>query len=187
MCLLLEHRWEHALVGAVVEAAKSACPTCYLGRTAIQKLVYFLNVLNIPMQFKFRIHHFGPFCDELAGALDWLQADDIIIDKSQNAKYSDFSTGGNWGDIKGRFQSELDQYQDTIKSVASALGPMDPNTLELIATLDFSYRWVRARGGDGPWRERTFQKFKEIKGEKFSLDEMSKWHVQLVNSRLIES
>ena len=187
MSLLLEHRWEHALVGAVVEAAKSACPGCYLGRTAIQKLVYFLHVLEVPMQFNFRIHHFGPFCDELAGALDWLQADDIVVDGSQESRYSNFTTGANWPEVKAIYQEDLEKYQETIQSVASALGSMEPRILELIATLDFSYRWVHARGGDGPWREPTIQKFKEIKGTKFSDDEISDWHQRLVNSKLIET
>ncbi len=53
MSLLLEHRWEHALVAAVIEAAKESCPNCYLGRTAVQKLIYFLNVVGVPMQLRF--------------------------------------------------------------------------------------------------------------------------------------
>ena len=93
----------------------------------------------------------------------------------------------NWPEVKSSYQSQLTQYQDTIKSVADALGSMDPETLELIATLDFSYRWVHARGGDGPWRESTIQKFKEIKGSKFSDEEIATWHKRLVTSNLIES
>jgi hypothetical protein len=186
MTLLLQHRWEHALVGAVVEAAKSACPTCYLGRTAIQKLVYFLHVLEVPMQFTFRIHHFGPFCDDLAGVLDWLQADDIVVDDSREPRYSDFSPAANWPQIKATYQESLHQYQGIIDSVARALGSMEPRILELIATLDFSFRWVRARGGNGPWKEPTIHKFKEIKGDKFSNEEILRWHASLVKSNLIE-
>lgn len=187
MSLLLEHRWEHALIAAVIEAAKASCPNCYLGRTAIQKLVYFLNVLEVPMEFRFRIHHFGPYCDELAGAIDWLQADDIVVDESQTSRYSSFRPGVNWSELKSRFQPQLDQWSETIRSVAKALGSMDPATLELIATLDYSFRWVQARGGNGPWRDQTIAKFKEIKGDKFADDEISKWHTQLVDSNLIKA
>lgn len=186
MSLLLQHRWEHALVAAVVEAAKSSCPECYLGRTAIQKLMYFLNVAGVPMQFRFRIYHYGPFCDEVASALDWLQADEIVEDRSPEPRYSNFATGANWPEVKARFQKELAEYEETIRSITSALGAMEPRTLELIATLDFSFRWVRARGGSGPWREKTIVKFKQIKGERFEDDEISDWHQRLVKSKLIE-
>lgn len=187
MSLMLEHRWEHALVGAVIESAKKNCPGSYLGRTALQKLVYFLHVLKVPMDFRFRIHHFGPFCDELAGTLDWLQADDIVVDESQQPRYSDFAASSNWAEVQTQYSEELSQHQSTIDSVAKAMGKLDPRTLELIATLDFSYRWVHARGGVGPWKDRTVVKFKELKGVKFSDVEIDKWHAQLVGARLIEA
>jgi hypothetical protein len=187
MSLLLEHRWEHALVAAVIDAAKKSGSGSYLGRTAIQKLVYFLHVLDVPMKFKFRIHHYGPFCDELAGTLDWLQADDIVVDDSTQPRYSDFTPGKNWSEVKTRFGAELDQFQGTIDSVANALGSMDAATLELIATIDFSYRWVHARGGCGPWKDRAEAKFKEIKGTKFTDSDIDKWYDKLVAARLIEA
>jgi len=187
MSLLLEHRWEHALVAAVIEAAKESCPNCYLGRTAVQKLIYFLNVVGVPMQLRFRIHHYGPFCDELPGVLDWLQADEIVTDNSsEQSRYSDFSPGQNWPEIKEQYQNDLEQYQESINSIASVLGSMEPSTLELIATLDFCFRWIRARGGNGPWKDRTIEKFKEIKGDKFSEDDISEWYQRLVSSNLIE-
>src|SRR5690606_14018306 len=110
------------LVAAVVEAAKAANPGMYLGRTAIQKLVYFVQVLKVPMQFRFRIHHYGPFCDELPGALEWLEADDVIVDESREPRYSNFAPGKNWPDLKQQFERELVLAQPTIQSVARALG-----------------------------------------------------------------
>ncbi|MCA9111816.1 MAG: hypothetical protein KDA52_17820 [Planctomycetaceae bacterium] len=186
MNLLLEHRWEHALVAAVIEAASKSNGGSYLGRTAMQKLMYFLQVLNVPMRFKFRIHHYGPFSDELADTLDWLQADDVIEDRSRETRYSNYAPGENWHEIKSRFQSDLGQYQEMIDAVAKAMGGMDPDQLELIATLDFCYRWVHARGGNGPWKELTIQKFKQIKGDKFTDSKISDSYDRLARVKLIQ-
>ena len=186
MSLLFEHRWEHAVVASVIDAAKRSCPGCYLGRTAIQKLVYFLQVLGVPMQFKFRIHHFGPYCDDIASTLDWLQADGVILDQSKKPRYSDFAPGGNWPTVKGSYEPALNNYQSTIDAVVKALGAMEPRTLELISTLDFSYRWVHAQGGNGPWKDRTVKKLKQIKGDKFNDQEIVHWFDQLVSVQLIE-
>jgi uncharacterized protein YwgA len=186
MSLLFEHRWEHAVVGAVIDAAKQSCPSCYLGRTAIQKLVYFLKVLGVPMLYSFRIHHFGPYCDDVTSTLDWLQADGIVVDQSNKPRYSDFAPGGNWRAVRELHSEALEQYQSAIETVVNALGAMEPRTLELISTLDYSYRWVRAQGGHGPWKERTVQKLKQIKGEKFDGPEIDQWFGQLVTLGLIE-
>ncbi|PHS14509.1 MAG: hypothetical protein COA78_05795 [Blastopirellula sp.] len=186
MSLVFEHRWEHALVASVIDAAKKECPNCYLGRTAIQKLVYFLHVLEVPMSFKFRIHHFGPFCDELADTLDWLQADGVIEDQSSQSRYSNFASSENWTELEEGHLDQLSAHQETIESVVNALGSMDSNTLELIATLDYSFRWVHACGGNGPWKQSAIEKFKAIKGNKFKDEEITEWYDRLVNAQLIK-
>ncbi len=187
MSLLLEHQWEHALLAAVIEAAKRECPGCYLGRTAIQKLVYFVQVLDVPMRYKFRIHHYGPFCDEVPSALEWLQADSIVEDLSENDRYSNYAPAENWPVLQEKYAKELELNKETIQSVVKAMGGMDPNTLELIATLHYSFRWVQACGGNGPWQNATITKFKEIKKDKFSDDEISHWYDDLVAAELIEN
>jgi hypothetical protein len=36
-----------------------------LGRTAIQKILYFLQALNVPMRYRFDVHDHGPFARRL--------------------------------------------------------------------------------------------------------------------------
>lgn len=187
MSLVFEHRWEHALVASVIDVAKRECPDCYLGRTAIQKLVYFLHVLDVPMRFKFRIHHYGPYCDELASTLDWLQADGVVEDQSSQERYSNFTSSGNWPELQESHQTQLEDCEETVESVVKAMGSMDPKTLELIATLDYSFRWVHARGGEGPWKRLAIEKFKNIKKDKFQDDEIDRWYDILVEAKLIEN
>ncbi|HUQ70725.1 MAG TPA: hypothetical protein VM165_14445 [Planctomycetaceae bacterium] len=187
MTLALQHRWEHALIAATVEAASRNCPECQLGRTAIQKLLYFLNVLGVPMRYSFDIHHYGPFCSSVMHDVDWLLADDVIVDESNEDRYSLYRPGEGWSELSACFADQLDEYRDQIQNVCEALCDLSPRTLELIATLDFSYRWVRAGGGTGPWKNASIAKFKSIKKDKFTDDEINEWHDVLVNAGLIET
>lgn len=188
MTLVLEHTWEQALIGATVEAAKRACPNCYLGRTAIQKLLYFLNVLGVPMQYSFELYHYGPYCAGIPSDVEWLIADDVIQDEasSEGRRYSKYKPGPNWQALKTEFQEQLAQHAGTIDDVVLAMGPLDPEDLELIATLDFSFRWIRAGGGGGPWKPATIEKFKAIKKDKFQDQAIEHWHGVLVKAGLIE-
>ncbi len=186
MSLLLPHNWEHALIANVVEVAKHECSKQYLGRTAIQKMIYFLKVMRVPMRFNFRIHHYGPFCDEIASSLDWLQADHIIKDQATSERYSDFTADTNWAELRQRYDVQLSEHYETICSIVKILAPLEPRNLELIATLDFSYRWIRARGGSGPWKDATITKFKEIKKDRFSDQEIEDCYKVLARTDLIE-
>jgi len=186
MSLVLHHRWEHALVAATVEAASKKCPECYLGRTAIQKLLYFMNVLGVPMKYTFDIHHFGPFCQSVRDDVEWLLADDVIADKSQETRYSNYKPGAGWMELEAQYKDKLETYRRIMDDVCNALSDLSPDALELIATLDFSFRWVRARGGRGPWRQAAIEKFKKIKKDKFEDDDIDRWYDALVTAKLIE-
>lgn len=187
MTLSLSHRWEHALIAATVEAASKQCPNCYLGRTAIQKLLYFMNVLGVPMNYSFDIHHFGPFCQSIMSDVEWLLADDVIEDRAQESRYSNYKPGPAWQELENQFNPQLSKYRQIVNDVCEALSDMSPDTLELIATLDFSFRWVKARGGSGPWKAAAIEKFKHIKKEKFPDEEIEEWYKTLSEAGLIEA
>ncbi len=187
MSLMLNHRWEHALIAATVEAASRACPNCYLGRTAIQKLLYFMNVLGVPMKYGFEIYHYGPFCSSVMADVDWLLADDVITDTATAERYSNYRPGSAWGELTEDFSDKLAHHRDVIESVVNALGSLSPQDLELVATLDFCFRWVRASTPNGPWKHATITKFKRIKKDKFTDEDIETWYQGLVKARLIEA
>ncbi len=58
--------------------------------------------------------------------------------------------------------------------------------LELLATLDYLYRQLRAGGGDGPWKERVVARFEEVKGYKFNFDEVSAAYDTLAKTNIID-
>lgn len=187
MPLVLDHNWEHALVAAVVKAAKKDCPDCYLGRTAIQKLVYFLHVLGVPMNLRFRMHQFGPYSDTLTSTVDWLQADSVIVDAANSAAYSNYDVGDNYQEVISPYADRLAEHSSTINAVVNAMASLDPRELEVAATLDYAFRWVKARGGQGPWKDETIKKFKEIKKDKFSSAKIEEWYSSLQSAGLIQA
>lgn len=187
MSLIRTDRWEHALIGATVAAATQACPQCYLGRTALQKLLYFMKVLDVPMRYDFEVYNYGPFCSTVLSDVDWLLADNVIEDQSGQPRYSNYWPGAEWPQLESRYQDKLNQYAETVTDIAEALSGLPPEKLELIATLDFCYRWVRARGGKGPWKSDAIEKFKRFKKDKFTEQELDRWYGVLVEAGLIES
>ncbi len=175
MRLFLTGTWEHALLAMVVkEAARvSENQGGYLGRTAIQKIVYFLQVLNVPMRYRFDLFHYGPFCNTILGDLEWLMADEVITDRSPDPqKYSKYAPGPACDELIAKHAVKLKEYDETVKSTVEALLPLKPDHLELVATLDYAFREMKATLGKKPPKMKVITRFREFKGEKFKEKEI---------------
>src|SRR6516162_81045 len=119
MSLFLSRTWEHALLAKVVKEAAAVAQNegGYLGRTAIQKVVYFLQVLGVPMRYRFEVFHYGPFCNAILGDLEWLIADEVITDSSQDTqKYSRYTPGPACGELIARHSAKLEEFDETVKN-----------------------------------------------------------------------
>jgi uncharacterized protein YwgA len=189
MSLFLSRTWEHALLAKVVKEAAAVAENegGYLGRTAIQKIVYFLQVLNVPMRYRFDVHHYGPFCDSILGDTEWLMADGVIVDSSPNTeKYSKFTPGSASDELIAKYSDKLQEHEGTIRNTVKALLPLKPDHLELIATLDYAFRETRATAGKKPARKAVISRFREFKGEKFNEAEIAKTYDQLEGAGLFD-
>ncbi len=187
MSLFLSRTWEHALLARVVKEAAEVAPKKggYLGRTAIQKIVYFLQVLEVPMRYRFEVFHYGPFCNSILGDTEWLMADEVIADSSPNSeKYSKFTPGPACDELIERYSAKLQEYEDTIKSTVQALLPLQPDHLELIATLDYAFREVKATLGKKPPKKKVIARFREFKGDKFKEKEIEATYERLESAGL---
>ncbi len=189
MSLYLTGSWEHALLAKVVSEATDIAQQGggFLGRTAIQKIVYFLQVLGVPMRYRFEVYHYGPFCASILGDLDWLLADAAIRDDSTDpGKYSKYVPGSACSDLVEKHSAKLEEYDETVKNTVKALLPLKPDHLELIATLDYAFRETRAMTGKKPARGIVISRFREFKGEKFSDVEIAKTYDQLEGAGLFD-
>ena len=86
MPLLFSGTWEHALLAVTAREAAKSGEAGYLGRTALQKIVYFLQIAGVPMRYAFDIYHYGPYCDRVSRDVELLLADGVLKDASTYAR-----------------------------------------------------------------------------------------------------
>ncbi len=180
--------WEHALLTQTAKTAAESGDGGYLGRTALQKILYFLQIAGVPMRYRFDIYHYGPYCDRISQDVEWLLVDEALKDASSAPeKYSNYRPGTSAEELLGRHRTALGQYQEKIMKVVRGLLPLQPDHLELLATLDYLYRHLKAGGGTGPWKQRVIDWFLQVKKDKFARDIISAAYDAMVQADLIDA
>jgi uncharacterized protein YwgA len=173
-----------AFLTAIVKAFQTHHPTSYLGRTAMQKLAYFIQALGVPVPCSFGIYTYGPYSDTVSFAVESLLADDVIEDASSNPKYSNYQLGRNAPLVFSNFVEELRPHEAAINRTVKLLGAFSPNDLELIATVHFiARRQVQTTGNAS--KNSVIVEFKSIKKDKFPDEEINIWYDSLVGAGLI--
>lgn len=170
MVLLFTGTQDQALLAFVIaKAREAACERGgFIGRIAVQKIMYFLKNAGVPMRYRFSIYHYGPFCDEILRDTDLLIADGVIAERStQTAKYSDYAGGEALEELLSGYENAIKPWEETITRVVCDLAPFNSDKLEATATLDYIYRQLLATGQGQPAKEDIISKFMELKGAKF--------------------
>ena len=158
----------------------------FLGRTAMQKLVYFCQAVGIPIPCSFEIYNYGPYSDEVKFSVDSLIADEVLVDLSPNpAKYSNYRNCSSAEPFARALQDNIAPHRADIDRVVDALGKYRPEQLELVATLHFVACRQKAVYGIHPDRNRVISEFRDVKGDKFADGEIDSWYDALVKSGLI--
>ena len=129
MSLLFSNNLCSAFVAEIVKSFQSAKPNGYLGRTALQKLVYFSKTVGVPVPCSFEIYNFGPYSEEVTKSVSALLADEQIMDVSSASKYS--SSRRDSGNLLNLSLAETSKYRVLIDSIVNVLGDSKPETLEL--------------------------------------------------------
>ena len=70
--------------------------------------------------------------------------------------------------------------------VVTGLLPLEPDHLELVATLDYLYRQKKAGGGSGPWKNSVIDRFIQVKKNKFPRTAVSVAYDSMVRANLLE-
>lgn len=179
---------DHALLALVIQQAHQSRKVSYLGRTAVQKIVYFLKALGVPMCYAFDIYHYGPYSDQITSDIDLLMADGIIEDRSSTPTYWNYTPkpGGPIETLLAQHQPFVSTHREMVRHVVDSLGSLEPRQLELFATLHYAYRYEIA-STPTPSREAVLSRFKEYKGNKFPPDELSAAYDAMVEANLITS
>jgi len=181
---------DQALLALVVKEAGQELETSgkgYLGRTALQKILYFLQVFGIPMRYRFDVHHYGPFCSQILSDVDWMTVTEAIKDTSTDPdRYSNYRIGDDGEALISDFGEELEPYRETVRDIVSALAPGNPESLELISTLHYAYRELSVSLERSPKGKELIRRFREFKPDRFNEDEVNDAIDCLMKAKLIE-
>jgi uncharacterized protein YwgA len=129
-----------------------------VGKTRLQKSVYFLETLNLGFGFDFEYHIYGPYSEELSEATELATATQLLdedVQKSDSGKYSIFTCG--------RPPPERGPIDSRRAHLLVLLSEYDAITLELAATADFL---SKLGSTDDPWAQTTSRKRSKAKPEK---------------------
>lgn len=157
-----------------------------LGRTALQKLVYFSKSVGVPVSYRHVIYHYGPYCDEIPGDIDYLIADGLIQDTSANPKCSSYIATEESAQLLKKYEAELRPFDLNLQALTSSIDVGNSTYLELLSTLHFGYNELKAKSGDLPTKEQIVKRFVEIKEGKFADEEVQKGVNTLVELKMIE-
>ena len=89
-------------------------------------------------------------------------------------------------ELIAKHAAKLKKYEDTLTSTVRALLPLKPDHLELVATLDYAFRELKATAGKKPVRQNVIARFREFKGPKFSDEDIAKTYDQLEAAGLFD-
>ena len=168
----MRHRPREALVAYVVKSFNDRTSN-YLGRTAIQKICYFAQVLGVPMRLDFQIHHYGPFSETLWHMVDDFVVEEILRDRSTDPeKYSNYGSGPRVKEVIAEHADIVKKHASTIDTVVEALKDLSPDKLELLATVHYVARTLKTTTGNTPRKAEVISKFKAFKGAKFDTSQI---------------
>ena len=189
MSLHTQFNRTQALLALIIQEASKAAREAdsYVGRTALQKLVYFAQVSGVPTDYSFDIHFYGPYCYEITRDTEWLTADQVISDGSKDAtKYSKYAPDAAIDELL-RLHTVVEEWRQQVRTIVNALTPFEPERLELMATLDYVFRMQIATRTDGSIREAVIERFLKIKNEKFKREDIEAMYTTMENAGLLKA
>jgi len=120
--------------------------------------------------------------------VEWLLADEVLKDASPSPeKYSNYRPDIGAGKLIQSHASALEPHRATIGKVVRNLLPLHPEHLELLATLVYLFRQLKAGGGPGPRKELVIDRFIQVKKDKFPRGKVATAYEALVQADLIEA
>ena len=129
-------------VAGVVSLAQNA--PVKLGKTQIQKLVYFAQALGVPFDYKYEIYHYGPYSFELSHDLNALNSRGVLSVKSDPTGFGYEISAGKFAE---KFKLET-KYQKKIEAILDKIGRNTPAELEVKATIHFVKSIVKKNKSD---------------------------------------
>jgi uncharacterized protein YwgA len=114
-----------------------------VGRTRLQKIAYLMQLAGLDKEFSFEYHHYGPYSEDLAQAIEIASALGPVKEEERVAEW-----GGKYSIYKlEKDVAPSDPTKEQFVQQAKQIGAIE---LELAATA--AYLFAQDRSGD-PWDE----------------------------------
>jgi uncharacterized protein len=117
-----------------------------IGRTKLQKVAYLLELSGLGDGFQFEYRHYGPYSEDLAGAIQIADAFGLVREDERQAEW-----GGKYS-IYTATERAGNRLQGARVSFAEAAAQIGPVELELAATAAYL---SAVEGSANPWEETT--------------------------------
>lgn len=117
------------------------------GKTKLQKLTYLLQeTQGVDLQYSFRLHHYGPFSDELDNDLDTTEAVGLVTITRDEEGYGFHVTPSRAVDTK--WLPDIGVTKSKISQLVDEFGKEDASALEVIATVHYVSKLLRNPGAE---------------------------------------
>lgn len=131
-----------------------------LGKTKLQKLVYFLQQLDADLGYRFELHKYGPYSYDLAGDLSVLENLEVIrVHREPGGSGYQISEARRPVDVS---EALLRRTETALNRVVGTLAPLGAQELEVMATVHFIAQALRRRNRE-PRREEVLDIVKSLK------------------------
>lgn len=118
-----------------------------VGKIKLQKIVYFLQEsCGIPLGYTFRMHHYGPYSQELENDLLKLRLMGFVDVQPDDSGYGFHVTPS--GDAEPGWATALAPYQGRIEDALAKLGDLPAYLLEVYATVHYVSQLVEGASAE---------------------------------------
>ncbi len=142
---------------AIVAIVQNA--TTKLGKTQVQKLIYFAQDCGVPLNYRYEIYHYGPYSFELSNDLGSLDSLGVLNIQSDPAGFGFDISVGKFAD---KFEL-APKYSKKIDKVLAEFGSDTPGQLEVKATIHFVHSVVSKKYPATSKRSEILQKVHALK------------------------
>lgn len=108
-----------------------------IGRTRLQKLVYFATVAGVPTGLEFTDGSYGPFAEDLQGLLRPL-INNGILSEARMGRMLAVRPGPTFADANARYRDSVQPHETAIRRVADLLARLDTQHTEIAASVHFA-------------------------------------------------
>ena len=120
-----------------------------VGRTMLQKIVYFATAVGLPTGLEFQRASFGPFAPDLKAAVGRLQNNGILTEH-QRGRMIEVRTSSAFDDARMSYSDQLDKWSDLIDQLVDLVARFDTTRAEIATTVHYASQDLRNQLGRKP-------------------------------------